>query len=180
MDVKFLSPFVEAAKEVIGSEAGAAVQRGDLTLQHSGLTTQEVSVLISLIGEVEGVVIYSLSCDTALQLVSRMIDQKFEEFDDLAQSGIAELANVISGRATMMLSRTGFNTDISPPTVIVGQGVQISTVDFTRIVVPLESEVGVITAHLSLNDKNNPQSGGNFVPAQLDQAALEQANQLKN
>ena len=178
MDVKFLSPFVEAAKEIVQAEAETAVQRGDLSLKHSALTTQEVSVIISMIGEVEGVVIYSLSEKTALDIVSRMIGQQFEEFNDLAQSGIAELGNVITGRATMMLSQTGLKSDISPPTVIIGKDVKVSTVDFTRIVVPLITDLGEITVHLSLKEKNGTQSAGKFVPAQLDQAALDQAHQL--
>jgi chemotaxis protein CheX len=180
MDVKFLSPFVEAAKEVIQAEANTSLQRGELSLQHSALTTKEVSVLISLIGEVEGVVIYSLSSSTATGIVSQVIGQEFQEFDELAQSGIAEMGNVITGRATMMLSKTGFSADISPPTVIVGEGVQISTVDFTRIVVPLFSSLGEITVHLSLHEKNNRTSSSNFVPAQLDQDALERANKLNS
>jgi chemotaxis protein CheX len=175
MDVKFLSPFVEAAKAVLQAETDLDVQRGKLSLQQTSLTTHQISVLISLIGEVEGVVLYSLSVPTALGLVSRMIGQAFEEFDELAQSGIAELGNVITGRATMLLSQAGINADISPPTVIIGEGVQVSTVDFTRIIVPLQTDLGEITAHLSLQEKQSA-GGGQFVPAQLDEQSLQQAS----
>jgi len=179
MDVKFLSPFVEAANEVVKAEADTTIERGKLSLQHSALTTNEISVLISIIGEVEGVVIYSLSIPTALGIVSRVIGQEFEEFDELAQSGIAELGNVITGRATMLLSQTGFDSDISPPTVIVGENVQVSTVDFTRIAVPLKTDLGEITVHLSLQEKKKTAAKGQFVAAEIDQRALDQANTLK-
>jgi chemotaxis protein CheX len=178
MDVKFLSPFVEAAKEVVQAEAGTEIQRGKLSLQHSALTTHEVSVLISMIGQVEGVVLYSLSIPTARGLVSRMMGEEVEGFDELAQSGIAELGNVITGRATMLLSQAGINSDISPPTVIIGKDIQVSTVDFTRIVVPLISDLGEITAHLSLQGRANS-GGGEFIPAQLDEQALQQARTHK-
>ena len=179
MDVKFLSPFVGAAKEVVQAEAGTEIQRDKLSLHQSSLTTSEISVLISLIGEVEGVVLYSLSIPTALGIVSRVIGQEFEEFDELAQSGIAELGNVITGRATMMLSQAGIESDISPPTVIIGKDVQVSTVDFTRIAVPLKTDLGDITVHLSLQEKKKTAAKGQFVPAQLDQGALEQAQTLE-
>lgn len=178
MDVRFLSPFVEAAKAVLQAEVGMEIQRGKLSLQHSSLTTNVISVLISLIGEVEGVVLYSLSIPTSLGIVSRMIGQEFDEFDELAQSGIAEMGNVITGRATMLLSQAGINSDISPPTVIIGKDIQVSTVDFTRIAVPLITELGEITVHLSLQEKKTTAAKGQFVPAQLDQDALEQARTL--
>lgn len=62
------------------------------------------------------------------------------ELDLLATSGIAELGNVLTGRATIKLSEIGLQTDISPPTVIVGAGITVSTLDFPRLVVPIRFE----------------------------------------
>jgi chemotaxis protein CheX len=59
-----------------------------------------------------------------------MMGQEFAEFDNLAQSGIAELGNVITGAATVKLSKEGFDAEISPPTLVQGEGIQISTLDF--------------------------------------------------
>jgi len=178
MDVKFLTPFVEAAKEVIQAEAKTTIQRGNLSLKRTAVTTEDISVIISLVGEVEGVVIFSLSIPTALKIVSRVIGQDFEEFDDLARSGIAELGNVITGRATMLLAKNGFNSDISPPTLIIGRDVKVSSVDFSRIVVPLIADIGEITVHLSLKERKTAGMQADFIPAQLDQVKLQQANAL--
>jgi chemotaxis protein CheX len=90
--------------------------------------------------------------------------QDFAEFDNLAQSGIAELGNVISGRATVNLSKTGFASNISPPTLIQGKGVTISTLDFPRIVVPLTSEVGQVVVHLAIRESPPGMSESIFVP----------------
>lgn len=152
MNVKFLNPFVEAATEVLQAEIGLSPARGSLTLQKSALTTDEVTVLISLVGQVQGVVLYGLSVQTGLMLVSRMMAQDFVEFDSLAQSGVAELGNVITGRASIKLSQTGALVDISPPTMVLGRSVTISTLDFSRIVVPLTCDLGQITVHLALRE----------------------------
>ena len=152
MNVKFMNPFVEAASEVLTAEVNVATVRGVLSLQKSALTSDDVTVLISLVGQVQGVVLYGLSTKTALALVSRMMGQEFKEFDGLAQSGIAELGNVITGRATIKLSEGGFVSNISPPTLVHGKGITISTLDFARIVVPLTSELGEIVVHLALRD----------------------------
>jgi chemotaxis protein CheX len=93
--------------------------------------------------------------------------------NSLAQSGVAELGNVITGAATVKFSQSGFDANISPPMVIVGKGVQVSTLDFPRIVVPLDTEMGRMTVHLALRESvpgknNNPED---FVPLAIDPSA---------
>jgi chemotaxis protein CheX len=162
-----MNPFVDAAIDVLEAECGVKVGRGSLTLQKTALTTEDVTVLLSLIGQVQGVVLYSLSTNTGLGLVSRVMGQEFTEFDSLAQSGVAELGNVITGRATVKLSQAGFTVDISPPTLIHGKGVTISTLDFARVIVPLQSEAGEIIVHLAVRESPPGLRNANFVPVTI-------------
>jgi len=164
MNVKFLNPFVDAAVDVLKAEAKANISKGTITLQKSALTTDEVTVLINLVGQVQGVVLFGLSEKMGMNIVSMMMSQEFSEFDNLAQSGVAELGNVISGRATVMLAEAGFKSTISPPTMIKGKGVQISTLDFPRIVVPLNCEYGEMVIHLALRESQAGEWNDNFVP----------------
>lgn len=97
-------------------------------------------------------------------MVSRITDQEFTEFDNLAQSGVAELGNVITGRATVKLAEAGFNAMISPPTLIQGRGITISTLDFSRIMIPLVTEVGEILVHIALRESPPGLQDRNFVP----------------
>ncbi|MEI7987782.1 MAG: chemotaxis protein CheX [Chloroflexota bacterium] len=155
MNVKFLNPFTEAAAKVLEAECGLIVTKGQLSMQKSSLTAEEVTVLISLIGQVEGTVLYGMNTKTALGLVSRVMDQEFLEFDDLARSGVAELGNVITGQATIKLSQAGYASQISPPTIIEGRDIEISTLDFQRVVVPLNTDVGLVTVHLGLRESRS-------------------------
>jgi chemotaxis protein CheX len=162
MNVNFLNPFVEAASEVLKAETGLKVSRENLALQSSALTTDDITVLLHLVGQVYGVVMYGMSTQTGLNFVSEIMGQPFTELSSLAQSGVAELGNVITGSATVKLSKSGYESNISPPTMILGQGVQISTLDFPRLVVPLKSDSGVMTVHLALregqaNQENRPE-----------------------
>ena len=155
MNVNTLKPFVEAVSEVMNIEVGVTVVKGDLELQKSSLTTNDITVLLHLVGEVYGVVLYSLSQSVGLKMVSKILGQDFREFNSLAQSGIAELGNVITGRATVKLSQAGYDTNISPPTVITGREVKISTLDFPRIVVPLKTDLGNMEVHLAVRESTN-------------------------
>jgi chemotaxis protein CheX len=80
------------------------------------------------------------------------LGQPFAEFDNLAQSGIGELANVITGHASKRLSEAGYEAKISPPTLILGKGTIISTLDFDRVQVPIITEMGEIQIHLALRE----------------------------
>lgn len=164
MNVKFMNPFIEAAVDVLQAECQISATKEAVTLQKSAMTTDDVTVLLSLVGQVQGVVLYGLSKATSLVLVSKVMGQSFEEFDNLAQSGIAELGNVITGKATVNLSKTGITANISPPTLILGKGVSISTLDFARVVVPLATSAGEMLVHLALRESPANIKDASFVP----------------
>lgn len=160
MNAKFLNPFVEAAFAVLEAEAGiTTVQRGKLALQRSACTANDVTVIISMVGQVQGIVLYGMSESTATTIVSKILDQPFAEFDELAQSGIGELGNVITGQASQRLSEAGCEAKISPPSLILGKGTLISTLDFERLLVPLETELGEIQIHLALRETQDNSYG---------------------
>jgi chemotaxis protein CheX len=152
MNVKFLNPFIEAATEVLQVETQLNLARGELTLEKEPYCTDDVTVIISLVGRVEGNVFYSMSDSTARKLASRILGENLTEFNNLAQSGIAELGNVITGRASVKLSTAGYESTISPPTLLSGRGATISTLDYARLVVPLEAEDVRIVIHLALRE----------------------------
>lgn len=155
MNVKFLNPFVDAAHEVLTKEVNCIISRGELRLDHGVYNTDDVTVMIALVGAVEGTVFYSMSSQTSILIASSMLGEKIDTFDNLAQSGIAELGNVITGRASMMLSRSGFEATISPPSLIIGKGASISTLDYPRLVVPFETSFGQVLIHLALREGAN-------------------------
>ena len=152
MNVKFLNPFVDAAYDIIKAETGFELQRGQLGLEKNAYVTEDLTVIISLVGAVEGNVFYSMSKSTALQLVSSILGQEINEMDPLMQSGIAELGNVITGNASIKLANSGYESNISPPTLLVGKGATIYTLDIARVVVPLFSESLELKIHLALRE----------------------------
>jgi chemotaxis protein CheX len=153
MNVKFLSSFVEAAYDVLQMETKSKTTRGQLLLEKKSHTTDDVTVILSMIGQAEGIVLYSMDEQTAKIFASTMLGEDFEDFDDLAQSGIAELGNVITGRASMKLSEAGYQANISPPTLLLGAGVRLDYFDIPRYIVPLNTDVGgAINIHLALRE----------------------------
>jgi chemotaxis protein CheX len=150
MKVEFVNPFILAASEVLKAELGAEARRGEPRLQKSAFTTDEVTALVGVSGGVSGMVLYSMSEKTAVAIVSRVMGQRFREFDAMAQSGIGELGNVITGRASVLLSEAGYTSNITPPALVIGKGTMITTLDLNRLVLPLQTEVGPLEIHVVL------------------------------
>lgn len=152
MNVKLVNPFIIAAGEVLASELDIKAKRGPLSLQKETHVSEDVTVLISLVGDIWGIVIISLSYTTAKAIVSQMLGEAVPEFNELAQSGISELGNVVTGVASTKLAGSEAQVDISVPTLIVGGGSRISTFDIDRLVVPLVTDLGTVTLTLALRE----------------------------
>ncbi|MCL5960868.1 MAG: chemotaxis protein CheX [Chloroflexi bacterium] len=150
MDADLVNKFIGSAQSVLSTEVGEPITVGRVSVQTEPYTSQEVTTLVGMTGTIQGVMMFGLSKDTAKQLVSRMIGQEIEQLDELAQSGIAELGNVIAGSAATSLASKGHNCNIAPPTVILGSGATISTISIPRLVIPLITACGLVEMQLAM------------------------------
>lgn len=153
LKVEFVNPFLEAAVEVFEAETNQKLEKGPLSVNKSSITSQEVSVLLGITGGIHGQVIYGMSSKTAKKIASEMIGRSVPLLDELAQSAISELGNMITGLATAKFSDIYSNLAITPPTLIVGMNVLISTIDVQRLYVVLTSEFGIIEVSIALKEQ---------------------------
>lgn len=95
---------------------------------HKQIEANGVMGIIGIIGELTGNVYFSMDEDCAKKIASSMMGgMEVAEFDELAQSAISELSNMLAANASMMLSETGKMIDISTPTLMNG----VFTVSFS-------------------------------------------------
>ena len=152
MRVQVVNRYVQSALNVISKETGVPAVRGGLLLEGNPYTTEDVTAVIGVSGMLSGSLYLSMSEPVALKLISAIIGQDVDQLDDLAQSGIAEMANVIAGTAGIDLAEEGIQTTINPPLVLVGRGARLSTVEIQRLVVPLTTTYGEIKLHVALRE----------------------------
>ncbi len=151
MQVDIVKVFIKAAVDVLQQEIGEQAAAGQVKLQSSAQTSEQVTVMIGVTGTLRGMVLLGMSEQTALGIVSRMMGEQCEAFDELAQSGIAEMGNVVTGLAGQGLESVGHKVTISPPALVAGgPGIIISTVNIRRFIVPLHTSVGDIVIHAAL------------------------------
>lgn len=149
MKVEFIEPFVKSVFSVLETVTGDKPERGQLALRNATFTTQQVTIMAGVNGEVEGSALYGMSMVTATKIASAMIGTPVLELDDMATSAISELGNMITGSATTLLSEHGFRVDITPPSVIKGTNVEVST-KTPALVVPVQTQFGAVEINVAL------------------------------
>ena len=154
MEVKFIEPFVRAAFTVLARVVNASPERGQLSLRSGNtFTSQELTAVLGVNGMVEGVALYGMSAVTAGKIAGQMLGQDIEVFDEMASSALSELSNMITGNATTHFESNGYQCDITPPSLIHGTGVQITTL-CPALVVPVSTQFGKVEINVALRAVN--------------------------
>ena len=159
MRVEYINPFVETSyrvlKEVLG---GADVKRGDLYLKSTAMPVMGVAALVGLAGDVEGRVLFDMTFETALNIASKMNEERLPAFDDLAKATISELANLITAQSVTKLHDLGFKFDLTPRALFAGEKMEIAALGGTTesveaLIVPLITEYGKIEVNVAIRER---------------------------
>jgi chemotaxis protein CheX len=150
MNVNFMNPFLTAAYNVLSAVLGSVPQKDAVTAQPTNSTSHQVNVVCGVTGDLQGLIVFGMRESTANRIASVMAGQSLKIYDSFVASAIAELGNMISGNALMGLSESGFVCDITPPTIVQGANVVISTLDIPTVSIHLETGCGELAVRVSL------------------------------
>jgi chemotaxis protein CheX len=154
MKVEYIGPFAQAAHDVLFQVLDVPITRGKLALTHSPVLSNGVVVIIGLAGQIEGRVMYDMDKKTAMNVASVMNGLEFDAFDELAKSTIGELGNIITGRAVTVLNDKGYKFSISPPTLFVGEAMEMTDLGLDILVIPLETKYGNMIINVALRSSS--------------------------
>jgi Predicted inhibitor of MCP methylation, homolog of CheC len=121
MNKKYVSAFSDAILNVLPQLGIEEVTQGDVRECGKNIDTSGVVCIVGIIGDLTGNIIFSMSEEDAKGVASAMMGgMELDGFDEIAQSAVSELSNMLSANASMNLSELGLNTDISTPTLMQG------------------------------------------------------------
>lgn len=151
MDAKWINPFVDAVSIILPQMGLQDISQTKVSVKEKSVQSLGVTVLLGITKQVRGNVAYNMPEDTAKYIASTMMcGMPVETFDEMAQSAIGELANMLTATAATKLAEMGFEVDISTPSISTGDGfsVKISTEQFVCIEMkiadhPLELNIGL-------------------------------------
>ncbi|KKO50948.1 chemotaxis protein CheX [Paenibacillus sp. DMB20] len=119
MKAEVINPFLESARHVIEQVMQVSPSTGNLGVREITRIDDHIWILIGMTGQMSGDIVFGLHEQVALRMVSVMMGgYVLTEMDEMGQSAISELGNMISGNASMILSNQGVHVDITPPKVI--------------------------------------------------------------
>lgn len=122
MDASLVNPFLNAVVSVMGQFGLPTPERTGLNVYPSEVKATGVAMLVGIVGDKKGNVVYSLSVDDSLKIVSKMMGgMEIAELDDMSKSALSELSNILTANATTNFSTLGINLDISVPTMLTGE-----------------------------------------------------------
>lgn len=153
MRVEYINPFVEAAYNILTEVLGGDVSRGELYLKSTSMPVMGVAALVGLAGDVEGRVIFDMNMETAMNIASKMNNEKMNSFDDLAKATITELANLITAQAVTKLHDLGFRFDLTPPALFTGDNMEISDHEVEALIVPMGTDQGKVEVNVAIRDR---------------------------
>ena len=126
MDVKLVNPFIDAFTTVLPQMGFATPSRTGMSVKEKSATSLGVAVIVGFTKEIRGSVVYNMSEETAKYIASTMMmGMPVESFDEMAQSAISEMSNMLTANAATNLTALGLEVDISTPSLTVGADFQI-------------------------------------------------------
>lgn len=156
---ELINPFVEGAVVFFRHEMGIDISRNKPSIESCHSTPDDVTVLTGVTGDTEGIVLYSMSSRTAKNIASELIGSPVPLYDQLAESALAEMGNIITGQAATRLEQVGYTCKLTPPALITGEGTFISAVSLNMLVIPLVlGNLGHLSIYVSLRDKSREEA----------------------
>lgn len=120
VNVEYINPILKATIKVIKEAVGMEVTIGKPSIKQAAFTDDELLILMGITGAMKGQAILDFPKTTALKVASNMAQMELTVLDELAQSAICELGNMILGNTATLYSIDGICIDITPPTVCNG------------------------------------------------------------
>lgn len=122
MDVNHINPVLEAFMTVLPQLGLADVQRKGVSLKGRYIESPGVMIIVGIVGDIKGNIIYGLTLDDAKKIASTMMmGMPVNEFDELAQSAISELTNMLTANVATNFSKDNIIINISTPTLMHGE-----------------------------------------------------------
>ena len=73
-----------------------------------------------------------------------MMGMPVEELDEMGRSALGEFSNMVTGNASTLLSNSGVQVDITPPSIIFGKDVYFIISSVETLKIDMETSLGKV------------------------------------
>lgn len=126
MDVKYVNPFIESFATVMPQLGFGSTKKGNLSVKGRDIVYSGVIIIVGIVGAIKGNLVYCIDMEDAKKIASTMMmGMPVDKLDDLAQSALSELTNILTANAATCFSAMDIAIDISTPTLLYGNNVSV-------------------------------------------------------
>ena len=151
MKAEFANPIIKAAVDVVASELKVKLSRKELKLKAKPEPSLPTFIIIGVTGFVQGQVVYAMDSNFSYEVAKAMLPGKLPaDLKKLEHSAICELANMITGKASIELAGEKNVINITPPAVFTGDAIKIDFLNLPTISLSFISSVGGIEVNIAL------------------------------
>lgn len=149
MKAEYINPFIRSARSVINSLLGIEAELGKIYLRNDPFEYNQVVIMIGFIGSIKGKVYFELSTETAKKIASVMMGgMDVTDLDEISKSALAEMGNMIMGNSSMIFAEEKISIDITPPSLLTGEEIEIPG-EISTIIIPLDlQEYGTLNINV--------------------------------
>ena len=120
MNADHVNPFIQGAQSVLTQFCGNKPNLGKLYLKNAPYDASPVNIHVSIIGGLQGTMLLGMDESVGCFLASKMMGMQPPALDEISQSALSELANIISGNVATIFSGKGSLVDITTPNFVRG------------------------------------------------------------
>ena len=152
MDVRLINPFIGAVTGIMPQIGFSNITRKGISLKEKKFMVSGVVLTLGIVGDKKGNVVYSIDMDGAKKIASTMMmGMPVEELDDMSKSALSELSNMLTANASINFSNDGINVDISVPTMMYGEEIEINLQKDNIVCIDFDVDGIVLSVNVALD-----------------------------
>jgi chemotaxis protein CheX len=152
---EYANIFIRAAVEVFQKEVGVQLSRKELQRKSAPLPSLPVAIILGITGYLRGQVVYAMDQDFAFRVARAMLPNKLPaDVKKLVNSAVSEIANIITGQASIALAGETQMIDLTPPVVLMGSDLSVDFLNLPTIALSLISEIGLLEINVALAESD--------------------------
>ncbi len=154
MNIEYINPFIEASQTVLAQVANVDAKLGKVFLKSAPYKGESILIIVGITGKIRGQAIFTMTKEVALKIASAMMfGMPVDELNEISKSALSELTNMILGNTATLLYNKGIGIEITPPSLLFGENLQISPSKMKTICIPLYmTDTDVLEIDISVED----------------------------
>lgn len=139
MDAKLVNPIIDAFMDVMPQMGFPMPKRLRVYLQDRNVISNGVTLTVGFTRQMHGKVVYNMTTDTARYIASTMMfGIPVDKFNEMAQSALREMSNMLTAHAAMGYSKMGVDVDITTPELNIEEDYAIKISDAHYLTVEMD------------------------------------------